>query len=476
MDKSLRFKFSGGLDMVELKENTLESLLNQVKINAKNNNESLYASYTEEIPSIQLIDVFKRAREIEENRSFWHSYSDNFTSVGIGEMAVISSEDDSSLAINRAWRNLVDKTTIHNVYKEIGSGMLSMGGLTFDPKKEKTALWKNYPAYELIVPKITITQAEVTYLTINLKIDATSNIEELTKEVSALIDLLLTKDMDFSIQPRTVKSKVEIEPEEWKESVSLARDTIIAEKAKKIVLAREMRLTFDDQIIVGDVLEKLIETQPNSYIFAIEKGSDCFVGATPERLVKVTGNELLSTCLAGTSPRGATAKEDEILATDLLNDAKNREEHDYVVQMIKGSIDSSCENIKIPNEPIIYPLPNLQHLYTPVTADLKAGNTIIDLVKKLHPTPALGGLPNEVALQFIRDHERLDRGWYGAPVGWLDDRFNGEFAVAIRSGLIQADEASVFAGCGVMKDSDPELEYEETNVKFLPMLNVLEEK
>src|SRR5699024_1455499 len=261
----------------------------------------------------------------------------------------------------------------------------------------------------------------------------------------------LTKDMDFTIQPRKVKNKIEIEPEEWKESVKLARDAIIAEKAKKIVLAREMRLSFEDELIVGDVLEKLIETQPNSYIFAIEKGSDCFVGATPERLVKVTGNELLSTCLAGTAPRGETKEVDEKIGADLLNDAKNREEHKYVVQMIKESIDPACENINIPDKPVIYPLANLQHLYTPVTADLK---------KKLHPTPALGGLPSEAALQFIRDHERLDRGWYGAPVGWLDDRFNGEFAVAIRSGLIQADEASIFAGCGVMKDSVPEHEYE----------------
>ena len=461
--------------MVELKEKTLESLLKQVKINAEKAKETLYASYTEEITSIQLIDVFKRARDLNENRTFWHSYSDNFTSVGIGETAIISNQDDSSEEINHAWRELINKTTIHNTYKEIGSGMLAMGGLTFDPKKEKTALWENYPAYELIVPKITITQGEVTYLTINLKVEATSNIEEITKETRALIDVLLTKDMDFTIQPRKVKNKIEIEPEEWKESVKLARDAIIAEKAKKIVLAREMRLSFEDELIVGDVLEKLIETQPNSYIFAIEKGSDCFVGATPERLVKVTGNELLSTCLAGTAPRGETKEADEKIGADLLNDAKNREEHKYVVQMIKESIDPACENINIPDKPVIYPLANLQHLYTPVTADLKEGNTIIDLVKKLHPTPALGGLPSEAALQFIRDHERLDRGWYGAPVGWLDDRFNGEFAVAIRSGLIQADEASIFAGCGVMKDSVPEHEYEETNVKFLPMLNVLEE-
>lgn len=461
--------------MVELKENTLESLLNQVKIKANKLNETFYASYTEEITSIRLIDVFKRARGMKENRSFWHSYIDKFTSVGIGETAIISSEAGSTETINDAWKKIIDKTTIYNPYKKIGSGMIAMGGLAFDPKKEKTELWKNYPTHELIVPKVAITQEEATYLTINLQVGPNTNIEALTKETTLLVDLLLNKEMDFSIKPRTVKSKHEIEPEEWKESVVLARQAIIDEQAKKIVLAREMRLTFTEQIIVGDVLEKLIETQPNSYIFAIEKGPDCFVGATPERLVKVTGNKLLSTCLAGTAPRGETEAEDNKLAKDLLEDAKNREEHEYVVQMIKDSIDSSCENIKIPNEPIIYPLRNLQHLYTPVTADLKTGFTIIDLVKKLHPTPALGGLPNEAALQFIRDHERLDRGWYGAPVGWLDDRFNGEFAVAIRSGLIQVDEASLFAGCGVMRDSDPELEYEETKVKFLPMLNVLEE-
>lgn len=461
--------------MVELQEKTLESLLNQVKINATKYNQRFYASYTQEMTSTQLVDVFKRARGLEENRSFWHSYSDNFTSVGIGEMAVISSEDGSFETINEDWKEIIDQTTIYNPYKKIGSGMLAMGGLAFDPKKEKTKLWEKYPTYELIVPKIVITQQEETYLTINLAVEAKSNIAKMTEETMQLIDLLLTKEMDFSIQARPVINKHEIEPEEWKESVEHARQAIIEEKAKKIVLAREIRLTFDEQIIVGDVLEKLIETQPNSYIFAIEKETDCFVGATPERLVKVTGNELLSTCLAGTAARGQTKEEDDKLAKDLLEDSKNREEHDYVVQMIKGSIDSYCENINIPEEPIIYPLRNLQHLYTPVTANLKPGYTIIDLVQKLHPTPALGGLPNEAALQFIRDYERLDRGWYGAPVGWLDDRFNGEFAVAIRSGLIQANEASLFAGCGVMKDSDPELEYEETNVKFLPMLNVLEE-
>src|SRR5699024_10102249 len=124
-------------------------------------------------------------------------------------------------------------------------------------------------------------------------------------------------------------------------------------------------------------------------------------------------------CLAGTAPRGKTRKDDEKLADELLHDEKNLEEHAYVVQMIKDSIEQYCEDIDIPEEPVIYPLRNLQHLYTPVKANLKNGHSVFDIVKKLHPTPALGGLPRDKALQFIRNEEYLDRGWYGAPIGWL---------------------------------------------------------
>src|SRR5699024_8770370 len=106
------------------------------------------------------------------------------------------------------------------------------------------------------------------------------------------------------------------------------------------------------------------------------------------------------------------------------------------------------------NEPVIYPLKNLQHLYTPVTATLKDKYSIFDIIEQLHPTPALGGTPTKESLAFIREHEKLDRGWYGAPIGWLDSNQNGEFAVAIRSGLIQGDEASLFAGCCGVKDYD----------------------
>ena len=141
--------------------------------------------------------------------------------------------------------------------------------------------------------------------------------------------------------------------------------------------------------------------------------------------------------------------------------------------MIKDALLKTCTDVEMPKEPVLHPLKNLQHLYTPVTGVLSKGFSIFDVVKNLHPTPALGGTPTEESLAFIREHELLDRGWYGAPIGWVDSNDNGEFAVAIRSGLIQGDSASLFAGCGVLADSDPEMEFEETRIKMLPMLNVL---
>lgn len=304
-------------------------------------------------------------------------------------------------------------------------------------------------------------------------VNGNDDLTSLTNELTYTKDKLLSAE-SRRLNDASVLKKSEIEPAQWKKTVTKAREEIRKGHAKKIVLAREMRLQLDRSVEPSLVLKGLYHSQPNSYIFAFEHQNDCFIGATPERLVRVEGEKVLSTCLAGTAPRGKTEEEDEKIADHLFNDHKNREEHHYVVQMIKKSIDKYCAEIDIPAQPVVYPLKNLQHLYTPVKATMKKGYSIFDFVKELHPTPALGGEPRQTSLKFIRENELLDRGWYGSPVGWIDSNGNGEFAVAIRSGLIQQDEASLFAGCGVMKDSDPEMEYEETNVKFLPMLNVLE--
>ena len=469
-------RLTGGFYMIELKEMTFQSFLYKAVNKANKTSSKQLISWTNKINPLDLLSVFETAKELNKDRIFWTNSSNDFSLVGIGSVQKLIAHENRFQQLEEQWENILQHAMINNPYENIGTGLVTVGGMSFDPKRQKSKLWGKFPTSQMTIPEYVFVQDQDNfYLTTNVYVDGNIAVEQVINNISKVKEKLLHASTVSNEPKQKVVSKQEIEPEKWKESVKQAVQKIKKEQAKKIVLAREIRLKLNRHAHISRMLRRLKETQPNSYIFAFEHEDNCFLGATPERLVQVKGKKLLSTCLAGTSPRGKTIQEDEKIAQDLLNDRKNREEHDYVVQMIKNSIEKYCENIEIPDEPIVFPLRNLQHLYTPVTARLKTEHTVFDIVKKLHPTPALGGVPREKALAFIRENELLDRGWYGAPIGWLDSQANSEFAVAIRSGLVQGDEVSLFAGCGVMRDSDPNMEYEETNVKFLPMLTILED-
>jgi isochorismate synthase EntC len=157
----------------------------------------------------------------------------------------------------------------------------------------------------------------------------------------------------------------------------------------------------------------------------------------------------------------------------LLESAKDRSEHAVVVRALREALAAVCSEVSAPDAPALLSVRNVHHLYTPVTGALANGSCLLDIVARLHPTPAVGGFPSQTALRFIREREDLDRGWYAAPVGWLDRHGEGEFAMALRSALIAGSEASLFAGCGIMADSDPEQEYAESWLKLRPVLSAL---
>ncbi|MUK90042.1 isochorismate synthase [Ornithinibacillus sp. L9] len=458
--------------MLKIKEDLLESMLDKAIHSIQSSNIKL-VSYTKQLDDINPLSFFEAAKSIRGNRSFWKSSVDDFYMVGVGAAFEIETEQPDILYIENKWQTILEDAMIHNPYQVPGTGIVALGGMAFDPYKKSTDLWKNYNASQFTIPEFTLTKHNGNfYFTSIVRVNKNDHAKQLLHQLKGKEKELLSPLEDWP-EKVSVVSKEEIKPEQWKQTVQKATEEIKKCNAEKIVLAREIRLQLSNQAEVSNVLEQLIDTQPTSYIFAFEHGEDCFIGATPERLVKLEGRELLSTCLAGTAPRGMTEEEDQKYKFSLLQDQKNREEHDFVVQMIKHAMEEYCENIDIPNEPVILALTNLQHLYTPVRATLKEGYSILNIIDNLHPTPALGGTPRKESLEFIRHYEQLDRGWYGAPIGWLDSNENGEFAVAIRSGLIQGNRATLFAGCGIVEDSNPEAEYEETNIKFLPMLSVL---
>lgn len=460
-----------------MKEVTLTSFLQDAQVKATEQGRAQLVSWTKKINPLSIIDAFKRMEYSNFNRLFWANSERDLMLFGIGSAAEITANEKRFEQLEQKWQRHIDGALIYNPYNEQGTGLTALGGMSFDPLRTQSELWENYPQSLLTIPSyLIVCKEDECFLTINRYVMENDNIESIMDEIKEVESTVLTDANGTNIREQKIDFHIEKDPERWKKSVQKAVDTIRVGEAQKIVLARELRLKLSNRVDIGAFIESLMESQQQSYLFAYEQGDDCFVGASPERLVQIEGDALLSTCLAGTAPRGKTAAEDVQIAKDeLLNDAKNREEHDHVVQMIKSSIAPFCEQINIPDAPVVLTLRNLQHLYTPVTARLNEGVSVFNLIEVLHPTPALGGVPTDKALHFIREEEQFDRGWYGAPIGWLDYKGNSEFAVAIRSGLAQKDEMSLFAGCGVMADSDPEKEYEETAVKFLPMLSILED-
>ncbi|HEY0970949.1 MAG TPA: isochorismate synthase, partial [Gemmatimonadales bacterium] len=194
----------------------------------------------------------------------------------------------------------------------------------------------------------------------------------------------------------------------------------------------------------------------------------------PERLVALERGVVRATALAGSVRRGATPEEDAGLAASLMASAKDRLEHELVVRALREGLAELTDDVRAPEGPETVTMANVQHLHTPLTARPREGVGLLDLVARLHPTPAVGGVPRDEALAWLREHEELDRGWYAAPVGWIGADGDGEFAVALRSALIDGATATLFAGCGVMGDSDPAGELAESELKLRPMMQALE--
>jgi menaquinone-specific isochorismate synthase len=409
-------------------------------------------------------------------RFYWKDPAEEVVLIGIGITKQIQSDQatDRFFHVEEEWRKFLKDSLIFNPFNENGIGPVMFGGFSFDPLKAKTTLWSKYADSLFHVPKymLTIVKGQ-TYLTTNIVCTPNDDYTLFEKVMYERTQLLTSLKQETDINCAKLLEMKEISPLKWKQTVDEVVEDLKTGSLKKVVLARELRLLFDHHVKADVILENLYKQQRNSFIFAFESNGDCFIGATPERLVKKQGKNVFSTCLAGSIRRGKNEEEDNILGQTLLNDQKNLNEHGFVVEMIKEALEESCEEIILPDKPQLMKIRDIQHLYTPVIGRCQEDASLLLLVERLHPTPALGGLPKQEAVEKIRQVEELDRGFYAAPLGWVDYRGNGEFSVSIRSGLIQGKEASLFAGCGVVANSDSESEYLETSLKFTPMLRAL---
>jgi menaquinone-specific isochorismate synthase len=253
----------------------------------------------------------------------------------------------------------------------------------------------------------------------------------------------------------------------WCATVTEALARIDAGEVEKVVLARAVEVEADAPLVVTDIVRRLRVLFPSCMVFSI----DGFVGASPELLVARLARGVRSQPLAGTIARSGDPATDTRLARDLLASGKDRREHGLVVDAVSSVLRPLCDRLEIPTEPTIVPLRNVSHLGTTIAGRLGAPPpSALDLARRLHPTPAVAGTPTAAALALIRELEGTTRGRYAGPVGWVDARGNGEWAVGIRSAQIDGPRARMMSGVGIVAGSDPEDELAETQLKLQALL------
>lgn len=441
---------------------------------AKQYNQPIVVSLTSTVEKQDALTFFTACKNKIQTRSFWSDPKREFTFIGIGSAVSLEANGvNRFVQISKQWQQLINHALIFSDTSIPGTGPTMIGGFRFDPLKTKTALWKSFPDAKLTLPKYALTiYKENCWLTENYYLNQTDDAKEITEKTEIeRNNLFYTPITDEEKLPTSI-IKEEINPQSWIQTVEKTTEEIKKHELEKVVLAREMRLYSNEPFSPERTLSRLLEEQTSSFIFAFENEGDCFIGATPERLAKRENENIFFTCLAGSMKRGKTNEEDEKLGQFLLHDDKNRYEHQLVVKMITEVAKNMCRDVQVPNRPELFKSRHIQHLFTPISAKA-SHHSLLEIIEAMHPTPALGGYPKEKGFEKIRHIEELDRGWYAAPVGWLDYQGNGEFAAAIRSAVLQGKQASLFAGVGLVADSDPKTEYEETLIKFKPMLSAL---
>ncbi len=448
---------------------------------ARRLNRPIVVSHTERVAWQNTTSFFITGHQQGHESFFWSNPDQAYALAGVGVAFRIETEGASRFHDTaEQWHWLLEGAVVDGLDTLPGSGPTLVGGFAFDPLHPRSALWHGFSDGSFVLPRFQLTtHLDAALLTQNMVVYPETDLDAVGTTLRATPPPLPGNSANgtLSVNGHHHTSKVLTEsllsPDRWMDTVDHATDTIKANALEKVVLARAIAVTAPHAFDLYHVLSALQSAYPTAYTFAVTRGDRVFLAATPERLVAVQGGMVHATALAGTTRRGATPAEDAAQGAALLASKKNRYEHAVVVEMLRNALQEACADIHAADTPQLLKLANVQHLYTPVTGRLRHHATLMDLIAKLHPTPAVGGLPSAPALAYIREHEGLDRGWYAAPVGWMDARKEGDFCVALRSGLVEGNTATLFAGCGIVAESDPASELEETRLKLQPMLKAL---
>jgi isochorismate synthase len=400
---------------------------------------------------------------------------------GLGQVACLEdSGADRFATVADRWRSLSARAVADAPSDAGGGGPVAVGGFALAPHGGSSPAWSGFAPASLVVPQVAIARERLAgepsvRLTLAALANPDDTSEELLGGLTRRLEGLSAPPLPLLDPAPTGRFHVSsgMPPEHYEAAVSRAVELIRAGRLQKIVLAREVQVHAPCEYDPAAVFGVLREAFPSCFVFCVGRGDATLVAASPELLVRREGQRVSTIALAGSTRRSADPAVDAHLGEQLMRDRSYREEHAIVARRIERTLNQYAIWVATAPEPSLVRIANIQHLATPIRAQLAAPVEAIELAGLMHPTPAVGGEPSEAALGLIPALEGLDRGWYTGPVGWADAAGDGEFCVALRCALLRGNVARCYAGNGIVRDSNPAAELAETEIKLEALLPLL---
>ncbi len=459
-----------------------------------------------EAPGSDPLGFFERSRHAD--RFYWCQPARGLSFAAAGAAAIVEAKGrDRFEDVDRA---VADAFARLHVPARLAAedGPVFVGGFGYSDDPPPSPIWQGFPAARMWLPELQIRSDRrgVTGIVSRCIAPGSDESEESEALLTALAEAV--RSLGGSAERSDAGSSAPADPgpssggwpsgaeydviadrshDVYRGQVAAAVQAIASGRFEKVVLARSLEVRHPGRFDVIGFLGALVRTYPDCTILATGRGEDLLVAATPELLVRRTGVRVEACAVAGSAPRGRSPEEDAALARALAENPKEQREHAAVVGAIRAALRGPCGRLSGPETPVLLRVEGIQHLATPLEGSLREGipaPSVIELVGRMHPTPAVGGLPQASASEWIREREGLDRGWYASPVGFVDATGCGEFHVALRSALIRnapegasdpVSYARLYAGAGIVDGSRPDDELQETRLKLRALLAPLTE-
>ena len=443
-----------------------------VNMNKDRLDENTFLSFAFPINNINLISILNSINKKYKDVLFYSKAQDDY----------------SFIAINRLIELPLDHGNIFNfapVIADINSNIINnwadynlenvpiiTGGVNFD-ENNLSDEWDDFRVNNFFIPGLIIFRnRDKTYIIYNHKFYIDEDIDNIfisfNQSVSSILNLNNISNINTTVAIERI-GEYKTEENSWINLISKAKG-YLKNNLNKIVLSRRIRYKVNDEINWTDCMQKLDSDYQECYLFMMKSNGTIFFGASPEKFISAQNKRIDLDAMAGSAPGNS-----KDIETALMNN-KNLKEHKFVTDFIENTLSMYTDEIIAEKNPTIIKLSNVQHLYTKISANIYSENKIFNLMEALFPTPAVCGMPKDKAQESIRKLEKFDRGLYSGLIGWISLEMNCEFAVAIRSALYKDEKLYIYAGSGIIEESDPKEEFFETELKLKTILNLFDEQ